>query len=73
MAYLAMEDALCSLLPTHKGILPSPLVQLSASLVAQSRTKASNLRVEEEIARTYLCAHIACERPVALSSDMDTL
>ncbi|KAL8894303.1 MAG: hypothetical protein Q9192_004433, partial [Flavoplaca navasiana] len=38
------------------------LVELAASLLAQSRNRASSLKAEEEIARTYVCAHIACDR-----------
>ena len=55
-------QALASLLPTLNGILPAELVQLSASLLAQSLSRASNLKPEEEIARPYACAEIACQR-----------
>lgn len=58
----SIEQALTSLLPTLNGALPSPLVNLSTSLLAQSRSKASALKPDEEIARAYVCAHIACER-----------
>lgn len=56
-----IELALSSLLPTLSP-LPNELTQLSTSLLAQSRTKASSLKPEEEIGRTYACCHIACER-----------
>ena len=56
-----IEQALTSLLPTTSP-LPPELLALSASLLAQSRTKAANLKPEEEIGRTYACCHIACER-----------
>ena len=56
-----VELALASLLPTI-SFLPPELIALSTSLLAQSRSKASHLRADEEIGRTYACAHIACER-----------
>lgn len=55
------ELALSSLLPTL-SILPRELINLSTSLLAQSRAKAASLKPEEEIGRTYACCHIACER-----------
>jgi len=57
-----VEQDLNRLLPTLNGALPSDLVQLTVSLLAQSKNRASSLRPEEEIARSYACAHIACER-----------
>lgn len=57
-----IEQALLSLLPTQNDILPPPLVELAGSLLAQSRNKASTLKAEEEVARTYACAHLACDR-----------
>ncbi|KAI7192789.1 hypothetical protein KC343_g12394, partial [Hortaea werneckii] len=56
-----VELALISLLPTTSPI-PSELIELSNSLVAQSRSRASSMKPEEEIGRTYTCCHIACER-----------
>ena len=63
MSRAATEQNLFSLLP---GIntLPAELVSLANSLLAQSRTKAPNLRPDEEIARGYVVANIACERCV---------
>ncbi|KAI9847088.1 MAG: hypothetical protein M1837_003206 [Sclerophora amabilis] len=58
----SIEQALASVLPTFNGALPARLVELATSLLAQSRSRASNLKAEEEIARSYACAHIACER-----------
>ncbi|KAI9703841.1 MAG: hypothetical protein M1836_007612 [Candelina mexicana] len=55
------EQALGGLVPTL-SVLPQELIELATSLLAQSRTRASNLRAEEEIARSYACANIACER-----------
>ncbi|KAI9772182.1 MAG: hypothetical protein M1835_006287 [Candelina submexicana] len=55
------EQALSGLVPTL-SILPQELIELATSLLAQSRTRASNLKAEEEIARSYACANIACER-----------
>ena len=56
-----VEQSLASLLPTV-SFLPPDLISLASSLLAQSRAKASSLKPEEEIARTYACAHIACAR-----------
>ncbi|KAK0741846.1 origin recognition complex subunit 6-domain-containing protein [Apiosordaria backusii] len=58
----SIEQALLSLIPTHNAALPPPLTELASSLLAQSRHKASTLKAEEEIARPYACAHIACDR-----------
>lgn len=57
-----VEQALLSLLPTQNSNLPPALVELANSLLTQSRTKASTLKAEEEIARTYACANLACDR-----------
>ena len=57
----AIDQALTSLLPTLNAP-PAALANLSASLLAQSRAKAGNLKPGEEISRTYACTHIACER-----------
>jgi origin recognition complex subunit 6 len=57
----SIEQALSSLLPTESAALPQPLVDLASSLLAQSRLR-STLKAEEELARSYACAHIACER-----------
>ncbi|KAM3066100.1 hypothetical protein ACMFMG_010558 [Clarireedia jacksonii] len=57
----AIELVLTNLIPRHSGAIPSALLDLSSSLLAQSRVKCS-LNAEQEIARTYACAHIACER-----------
>lgn len=57
-----IEQALLSLLPTQNANLPPALVELAGSLLAQSRNKASTLKAEEEVARTYACAHLACDR-----------
>ncbi|KAK3392497.1 origin recognition complex, subunit 6 [Sordaria brevicollis] len=58
----SIEQSLLSLLPTHNTDLPPPLIDLASSLLAQSRHRASTLKAEEEIARTYACAHLACDR-----------
>ncbi|KAL2024153.1 hypothetical protein VTK56DRAFT_9933 [Thermocarpiscus australiensis] len=58
----SIEQALLSLLPTHNSALPEPLTELASSLLAQSRHRASTLKAEEEIARPYACAHLACDR-----------
>lgn len=56
-----IDQALTSLLPTLSP-LPTELTDLATSLLAQSRSRASHLKPEEEIGRTYACCHIACER-----------
>ncbi|OBT39781.1 hypothetical protein VE00_10229 [Pseudogymnoascus sp. WSF 3629] len=58
----SIEQSLTSLLPRLTIDLPSDLINLASSLVAQSRSVASNLKQDEEIGRAYVCAHIACER-----------
>ena len=58
----SIEQALLSLLPTHNSSLPSALTESASSLLAQSRHRASTLKAEEEIARAYACAHLACDR-----------
>jgi origin recognition complex subunit 6 len=60
----SLEPTLLSLLPAlpSAASLPQPLVELASSLLAQSRHHASTLKAEEEVARLYACAHIACER-----------
>ena len=66
-----LEQALVTLIPTYApkhaltdsdSSLPPELVSLAASLLAHSRSKAARLKAEEEIARSYVCAHLACER-----------
>ena len=57
-----VEQALATLLPTHAQDLPQELLSLAISLVAQSRSFSSSLKPEEEIARPYACAEIACKR-----------
>ncbi|KAF2094779.1 hypothetical protein NA57DRAFT_79948 [Rhizodiscina lignyota] len=56
-----IEKALTTIIPSLSA-LPLELVDLAVSLLAQSRSKASALKPDEEIARSYICAHIACER-----------
>lgn len=62
MSKSAVELALVSLMPTYGSDLPPSLVESASSLLAQSRHLASTLKAEEEIARLYACAHIACNR-----------
>lgn len=58
----SLETTLVGLIPTLVGSIPPKLVNVTASLLAQSRQRISSLRPEEESARAYLCAHLACER-----------
>ncbi|GME31159.1 origin recognition complex subunit 6 [Neofusicoccum parvum] len=57
-----VEQALTGLVPSLNAPLPPELLNVAVSLLAQSRSKASSLKPDEEIARTYACAHLACER-----------
>ena len=57
-----VELALLSLMPTYGKDLPPQLIELTKSLLAQSHNRASALKQEEEIARHYACANIACDR-----------
>lgn len=56
-----IEQALITLVPTL-NTLPQELLDLSASLLAQSRAKAATLKQDEEIGRVFACAHLAVER-----------
>lgn len=58
----AITQALNGLVPTINGPLEPKLTELASSLLVQSRSKASTLKADEEIARSYACAHLACER-----------
>ncbi|KAJ6164751.1 Origin recognition complex subunit 6 [Penicillium chermesinum] len=57
-----VEQAIGNLLPTHANDIPQELLSLATSLVAQSRSFSASLKPEEEIARPYACAEIACRR-----------
>lgn len=59
----AVEQALVSLVPSI-NTLPIELTSLANALLMQSRSKATNLKPEEEIGRIYACAHLACEKCV---------
>lgn len=56
-----IEQALENLLPRYSDVLPPQLIELASSLVVQSRSKCS-LKADEEVARIYACANLACER-----------
>ena len=58
----AVTQALVGLLPGTHGDLPKELLELANALLAQSRSQASSLKADEEIARSYACAHLACNR-----------
>ncbi|EON61240.1 hypothetical protein W97_00453 [Coniosporium apollinis CBS 100218] len=47
----SIEQALTGLIPSLSGPLPPELLNLAVSLLAQSRSKASSLKQDEEIAR----------------------
>ncbi|KOS22539.1 Origin recognition complex subunit 6 [Escovopsis weberi] len=72
MSNRQVELALISLVPTYGSDLPPSLVELAGSLLAQSRHLASTLKAEEEVARLYACAHIACDR-LKLTLDLPPL
>lgn len=58
----SIVQALSGLIPTLTESLPTELVELATSLLVQSRSKARSLKADEEIARSYACTHLACER-----------
>ncbi|KAF2447883.1 hypothetical protein P171DRAFT_408421 [Karstenula rhodostoma CBS 690.94] len=62
MSKANIEQALTGLIPTLPGPLPPELVDLALSLLARSRSVAHSLKPDEEIARPYACAQLACER-----------
>ncbi|KAI9732125.1 MAG: hypothetical protein M1834_004221 [Cirrosporium novae-zelandiae] len=57
-----IEECLRSLLPAQSSNIPPELLDLAQSLLAQSRSRVSTLKSDEEIARPHVCAHLACER-----------
>ena len=58
----SISQMLNNLVPSITGPIPAELQELATSLLAQSRSKVGNLKAEEEIARPYACANLACER-----------
>ncbi|KAF2832788.1 hypothetical protein CC86DRAFT_337689 [Ophiobolus disseminans] len=62
MSRASVEQALTGLIPALNGPLPPELVELALSLLARSRSVAGSLKPDEEIARPYACAQLACER-----------
>ncbi|RKF57201.1 putative origin recognition complex subunit 6 [Erysiphe neolycopersici] len=56
-----IEQAIENLIPRYSNSIPNALIELANSIFVQSRSKC-NLRAEEEIARAYACANLACER-----------
>ncbi|KAF2202148.1 hypothetical protein GQ43DRAFT_414254 [Delitschia confertaspora ATCC 74209] len=57
-----VEQILTSLIPTFNDPLPPELLDLAVSLLARSRSVATSLKPDEEIARPYACCQLACER-----------
>ncbi|KAL4780990.1 origin recognition complex, subunit 6 [Aspergillus varians] len=57
-----VEQALATLVPTHAHDIPRELLSLALSFVAQSRASSSSLKPDEEIARSFACAELACKR-----------
>ncbi|KAK6541531.1 hypothetical protein TWF694_007338 [Orbilia ellipsospora] len=55
-----IERTLTMLLPTATNGIPRELIDTTASLIAQSRHKISNLNPTEEAGREMICAHLAC-------------
>ncbi|USP74439.1 uncharacterized protein yc1106_01713 [Curvularia clavata] len=62
MSRASIEQALTGLVPTLSGPLPPELIELALSLLTRSQTVASSMKADEEIARPYACAQLACER-----------
>lgn len=71
MSTKSIEKVLSELLPTYNDDLPPELVDLSTTLLTQSRSHASSLKPEEEITRPYVCAEIACNRLVLLLNSFE--
>jgi hypothetical protein len=71
MSNTSIKLALVNLLPTHENALPPELLNLAQSILTQSRSyvNPSSLKPEEEIARPYACAEIACKRSVEVLSE----
>ncbi|KAL2830548.1 origin recognition complex, subunit 6 [Aspergillus cavernicola] len=57
-----VDQALATLLPTYANDIPQELRSLALSFVAQSRSFSASLKPDEEIARPFACAEIACKR-----------
>ena len=62
MSRASIEQALTGLVPALNGPLPPELIELALSLLARSRSVATSLKPDEEIARPYACAQLACVR-----------
>ncbi|CAN9110668.1 unnamed protein product [Alternaria alternata] len=62
MSRASIEQALTGLIPTLSGPLPAELIELALSLLTRSRSVATSMKPDEEIARPYACAQLACER-----------
>jgi origin recognition complex subunit 6 len=60
-----VDQALATLLPTHANDIPPELRNLALSFVAQSRSFSTSLKPDEEIARPFACAELACKRFVS--------
>ncbi|KAL3433509.1 origin recognition complex, subunit 6 [Aspergillus tetrazonus] len=57
-----VDQALATLLPTHAQDIPRELRSLALSFLAQSRSSSSSLKPDEEVARPFACAELACKR-----------
>ncbi|KAI9373010.1 origin recognition complex, subunit 6 [Aspergillus egyptiacus] len=57
-----VDQALATLVPTHAHDIPPELRSLALSFVAQSRSFSSSLKPDEEVARPFACAELACKR-----------
>lgn len=62
MSRASIEQALTGLVPAISGPIPPELIEIALSLLARSRSVAHSLKSDEEIARPYACAQLACER-----------
>jgi origin recognition complex subunit 6 len=62
MSRASIEQALTGLIPTLNGPLPPELIELALSLLTRSQTVATSMKPDEQIARPYACAQLACER-----------
>lgn len=73
MSNKSLEQALATMLPSFADSLPPELVRLAANLLAQSRSYGSALKPDEEIARPYACAEIACRKYATFAYSFDRL
>src|SRR4051812_37012620 len=68
-SFAQMENTILTLIPTSTTEIPEALTATAKALFTQSKQKIITLKPQEEPARTYICAHLACERYNSTSDD----